>query len=117
MPHDLTEIDTHPYRHQWLAYSARRWRLVVLLCIEFLAFIPFMALMEKTLKRAFRTGDLAFLAAFLLFGTVYIGTGTRLRSFPCPRCGKNFFGGFFATPETMLGRNCANCGLRKFEGA
>jgi predicted RNA-binding Zn-ribbon protein involved in translation (DUF1610 family) len=88
-----------------------------LLCVEFVAFIPFIVVMEKILKRMFPSGDLAFFVASLVFGSGYIYTASRLRSFPCPRCGKNFFGGFFATPETAFGRSCAHCGLRKYEGA
>jgi hypothetical protein len=117
MVRSAEQIGEHPYQHQWQAYSARKWRLFVLLCVEFVAFIPFIVFSEKALKYVFPTGDLAFVTANLVFGTVYIVTATRLRNFPCPRCGKNFFGGFFATPETMLGRSCANCGLRKYEGS
>jgi hypothetical protein len=91
-------------------------RLGALLCVEFLAFIPFVAFMERALRNVFPTGNSAFMAAVLMFGAVYLFTGSRLRSFPCPRCGENFFGGFFATPGTVLGRSCANCGLRKYDG-
>jgi hypothetical protein len=101
---------------QWRAYRTRRTRLAILLWVEFLTFIPFMAFTERGLKRLFPEGNSAFLAAFFMFGAVYLYTASRLRSFRCPRCGENFFGGFFATPKTVLGRNCANCGLRKYEG-
>ena len=90
--------------------------LGVLVCVEFIAFIPFIVFMERLLRHLFPTGDLPFLTASFMFGALYFFTGSRLRRFPCPRCGKNFFGGFFATPRTVLGRNCANCGLRKYDG-
>ncbi len=38
-------------------------------------------------------------AAGVLWGALYLFTGSRLRSFPCPRCGKNFVGKvFFGDP-------------------
>ena len=107
----------HRYESQWHAYRERRNWLGVLIVVEFLAFFPFMALMKYALSLVFPTGNTAFLASFLMFAAVYLFTGSRIRTFPCPRCGENFFGGvFFATPRTVLGRKCANCGLRKYEG-
>jgi hypothetical protein len=90
--------------------------LGVLVCVEFLAFIPFMAFVEPVLRRVLSDDKMAFLITFSLFAAMYLFTGSRLRSFPCPRCGRNFFGGFFARPGTVLGRNCANCGLSKYDG-
>jgi len=104
------------YQSQWQAYRARRLRLWVVVFVEFFAFIPFMGFTEKAFKHFLPAGNSSFLTAFFLFAVVYLFPITRFRSFPCPRCRKNFFGGFFATPSTMLGRNCANCGLRKYDG-
>jgi hypothetical protein len=116
MPDGGEDSGAHRYQNQRRAYGARRSRLGILICVEFLAFIPFTAITERALRPLFPAGDTAFLAAFLMFGALYLFTGSRLCSFPCPRCGENFFGGFFAAPRTLLGRNCANCGLRKYEG-
>jgi hypothetical protein len=106
----------HQYQSQWQNYRERRTRLGVLVLVEFLAFIPFVALVEKALRHVLPAGNSAFLTAGFMFGAIYLYTGSRLRTFPCPRCGENFFGGFFATPKTMLGPSCANCGLRKYDG-
>jgi hypothetical protein len=113
---NVKDSGAHRYQNQWQSYRERRNWLGVLLCVEFLAFIPSVVFMETIVRRQFSADRMAFPAASLLFGAVYLFTASRLRSFPCPRCGKNFFGGFFATPRTVLGRNCANCGLRKYDG-
>jgi hypothetical protein len=101
------------YQRQWQAYRTRRNVIAIVLVVEFLLFLPFVALVVGLEKHLFST-DKSFFPAALLWGALYIFTASRLRSFPCPRCGRNFFGGFFATPETVLGRYCANCGLRKY---
>ena len=116
MPDYIQDSGAHHYQSQWRAYRKRRVWLAVLVCVEFLAFFPFMGIVEAVARRVFSSDKIAFMAAFLLFGALYLFTGSRFRSFPCPRCGKNFFGGFFATPATVLGRNCANCGLPKYDG-
>src|SRR5258708_6052964 len=103
------------YQREWQAYRRRRNRLAVYIAAEFLAFLPFVALVATVERRLFSTGNLAMPAAICWAG-LYLFTGSRLRNFPCPRCGRNFFGGFFATPGNVMGRKCANCGLRKFAG-
>src|ERR1700739_1940285 len=89
---------------------------------EFLGFFPFVGLFSVVSKRLLSGTDLAFAAA-LLWGILYVYTGSRLRSFPCPRCGKNFFGGIlgdsslvFSRPGAFFGRQCAYCGLEKYGG-
>jgi DNA-directed RNA polymerase subunit RPC12/RpoP len=113
MADNVEDDGAHRYRRQWQAFRSRRNLIAVLLVAEFLSFLPFMALVGSVERRFFSTGKMFFPAA-LLFGALYIFTGSRLRSYPCPRCGKNFFGGFFATSKTMLGRNCAHCELPKY---
>ncbi len=118
MANQVANSGVHKYQSEWKAYRKRRTWLAVLVCVEFLAFIPFMALVEPLLRSMLSNEKLGFLATFLLFGAVYLFTGSRLRSFACPRCGANFFGGIFVSRITLravLGR-CANCGLRKYEG-
>ena len=105
----------HQYKGQWQAFRKRQARLFGLLVIEFAALIPCVAIVDAIVKRLLPVDRLAFVPAFVLFGAVYVITLTRLRSFPCPRCGKNFYGGFLATSKTVWARNCANCGLLKFE--
>jgi hypothetical protein len=91
----------------------RRNLIAIVLAVEFLLILPFMALVVGLERRLFLT-DRSFFPAGIAWVALYIFTRSRLRTYPCPRCAKNFFSGFFATPETMLGRNCAHCGLRKY---
>jgi hypothetical protein len=112
---NVKDSGAHRYQSQWQAYRERRTRLGVLVCVEFLTFFPFLILVATIERQLFSTNKMVFPAA-LLWGALYLFTGPQLRRFPCPRCGENFFGGFFATPRTVLGRTCANCGLRRYEG-
>src|SRR4029077_7071737 len=107
------EGDKDNYRNKWLVFRRRRNRIALYLLAEFIAFLPFVALVVTVERRLFSTDKMAFPAA-LIWGALYLFTVSRLRSFPCPRCGKNFFGGFFATPGNVLGRNCAHCGLQRY---
>jgi hypothetical protein len=95
------------------AIRSRRNLIAVILFCEFLGFFPFLLLVTALGRRFFSSRDL-FVPATLVFGALYIFTVSRIRRYPCPRCGTNFLGGFFATPETVLGRNCAHCGLPKY---
>src|ERR1700684_1948335 len=115
MPDNVDDSGAHIYQRQRHSYLTRRLRIGALVIAEFLAFLPFVAIVAIVERRLFSTNKFTFPAG-LLWGAIYLFTGSRLRYFPCPRCAKNFFGGFFATPETVMGRNCANCGLRKYEG-
>jgi hypothetical protein len=87
--------------------------------VEFLAFIPVVGLISVASRRLLSI-DLALPAA-LLWGVLYIYTISRLRSFLCPRCGKNFVGGIlgdsrllFSKPRAFFGRECAYCGLELY---
>ena len=102
------------YHSQWQAFRKHRNKIALLLAAEFLAFLPFVALVATVERHLFSTGKVAFPAA-LLWGALYAFTGLRLRTFPCPRCGKNFFGGVFGTGN-VFGRSCANCGLGRYAG-
>jgi hypothetical protein len=113
MVDDIEDGSAHKYRCQWQAFRSHRNLIAVILVAEFLGFIPFGALVAVTERHFFST-DKMFFPAMLLWGALYLFTGSRLRNFPCPRCNRNFFGGFFATSKTVLGRNCANCGLRRY---
>jgi len=103
----------HRYRSQWQAYRNRRNLIAVILVAEFLSFFPFWILVATIERHFFSPNKLFFPAAFL-FGAVYLFTGSRLRRWPCPRCGKNFLGTMLATSETVLGRTCAHCGLPRY---
>jgi len=107
------------YQIQWEEYRTRRRKIVACMIIEFLAFVPVVGIVSLASRRLFSI-DLAF-PAMLLWGILYIYTGSRLRSFLCPRCGKNFVGGIlgdssllFSKPRAFIGRECANCGLEKY---
>jgi len=87
--------------------------------VEFVAFIPFVGIISVASRRLFSL-DLA-LPAGLVWGILYIYTASRLRSFLCPRCGKNFVGGILgdsslllSKPRAFFGRECAYCGLEKY---
>lgn len=111
----MPDHSAHKYHSEWQTFRRRRTCIFVAIIAEFLLFLPFVALVAIAERHLFSTNKLAFPAA-LMWGALYLFTASRLRSFPCPRCGKNFFGGIFATPKAMLGRTCANCGLRRYGG-
>ena len=113
MPNTVEDCGAHRYQSQWQAYRERRTWFGVLICCEFLAVLPFAALVSSGEKRLFST-DKMFVPAFLVWGALCVFTGFRLRRFPCPRCGKNFFFGLFDRPRNVSGQACANCGLRKY---
>ncbi|MBB5061186.1 hypothetical protein HDF16_005922 [Granulicella aggregans] len=113
MIYEVENVGAHKYRCQWQAFRSHRNRIAAIMVAEFLGFIPFGALVASTERHFFST-DKMFFPAMLLWGALYLFTVSRLRNFPCPRCSRNFFGGFFATPETVFARKCANCGLRRF---
>lgn len=107
------------YQIQWEQYRTRRTKIAACMIVEFLAFIPFVGVISVASRRLFSI-NLAFPAA-LLWGILYIYTVSRLRSFLCPRCGKNFLGGIlgnssllFSKPRAFFGRECAYCGLEKY---
>jgi hypothetical protein len=108
------------YQREWEAYRLRKRRLVVLLLAEFLGLFPFLLLVATIDRNAFSSTSLV-LPAGLVWGALYMITGYRLRVFPCPRCGKNFFAGIthdpadlLTRPKAFLGRECVHCGLHKF---
>ena len=103
----------HKYQRQWQAFRWRRTWLGALLIAEFVAFFPFLILVATIEEDLFSTKNAVFAAA-LLWGTVYVFTAFRLRKFPCPRCGENFFFGLFDRPRNVLGRRCAKCGLPRY---
>ena len=88
--------------------------------VEFLAFIPVVGAVAVASRRLLSGTDLALPAA-VFWGILYVFTVSRLRKFPCPRCGKNLFGGIlgdsrilFNNPRTFFGRECVYCGLKKY---
>ncbi len=95
------------------------------MCIlaEFLGFLPFLMLVAFINRKLFSSTTLVVPAA-LVWSALYIFTGSRLRVFPCPRCGQNFFPRIFNDPADLLtrpkvfwGRMCVHCGLYKFADA
>jgi hypothetical protein len=103
------------YEKDWKEYRIRRKRILVLIVAEFLAFIPVVALVAIVERKLFSTAYLGFPTA-VVWGTLYLSTGFRLRKFPCPRCSKNFFGKM-GGPLVFFGQRCAYCGLRKYSDA
>lgn len=101
------------YPTEWEKYRRRRNRIGLYTVAEFLLFIPFQALVATVERRLFLTDQLTRFV-MIIWMTLYIFTGSRLRVFPCPRCKRNFFGGFFATSATVFGNKCAYCGLKKW---
>jgi hypothetical protein len=108
------------YQHEWEAYRVRKRKLVVCTIAVFLGFFPFLLVVAFIDRKLFSSTSLVFPAAFV-WAAFYMFTGSRLRVFPCPRCGKNFFAGIFhdpadllTRPKAFLGRECVHCGLRKF---
>jgi hypothetical protein len=107
------------YNHDWETFRAHKRRIVVCMFAEFFGFFPFLLLVATIDRKLFSTTSLVPLAAFI-WAALYLFTLFRLRSFPCPRCKKNFFGGFFgslstlSTPAAFFGRQCVHCGLRKY---
>src|SRR5580698_8651700 len=103
-------MEVHPYQAQWQAFRKHKQLITTLVIIEFGAFIPLVAVVSVLDQALFHTRNMAFPAA-LFWGAIYATTFVQFRRFPCPRCGHNFFGGFFATPQTVMAKSCAHCGL------
>jgi hypothetical protein len=108
---------TTSYQEQWQAYRVRRRNLVLLLLAQFIGIIPFLSFVAFIDRKLFSVTSLVMPAAFV-WALWYLSTAFRLRSFPCPRCGKNFLDSIFNSyrnPRAYLfGRECFYCGLRKF---
>jgi hypothetical protein len=88
--------------------------------VGFLAFVPVVGAVAVGSRKLLSSTDLALPAA-VAWGILYMFTGSRLRKFPCPRCGKNFFGGIlgdarilFNSPRAFFGQECVFCGLEKY---
>jgi hypothetical protein len=108
------------YSMEWKVYLARKRKLVRLLLAELLAFFPSLFLIAFLERRPSSSTSLMRLAIYA-WAAIWVITAFRLRFFPCPRCAKNFFGGFFfdvgmllKSPTAFFGLKCAHCGLRKF---
>lgn len=111
------------HESEWKRYRVRRRWIVASMIVEFLAFIPVVGAVAVVSRKLLSSTDLALPAA-VAWGMLYMFTVSRLRKFPCPRCGKNFFGGIlsdssliFSRPRAFLGRQCAYCGLEKYSHA
>ncbi len=108
------------YLEQWQAYRVRKRNLTILLVAQFLGFLPFVTLVAFIARKVFSATSIVMPAA-CVWGLWYVSTAFRLRIFPCPRCGKNFFGDVFPNwslpflkPRAFFGQECAHCDLRKF---
>lgn len=108
------------YQREWETYRARKTRLVIWMVAVFFGSFPFLALVASINRKLFSSISLMFPAA-LIWAALYMFVAFRLRVFPCPRCGKNFFAGIFhnpadllTRPNAFLGRECVHCGLQKF---
>ena len=78
---------TTSYQEQWQAYRVRRRNLVLLLLAQFIGIIPFLSFVAFIDRKLFSVTSLVMPAAFV-WALCYLSTAFRLRSFPCPRCGK-----------------------------
>jgi hypothetical protein len=109
-------VREHMYQSEWQAFRRHQTRIAVCMAAEFLAF-PFFIGLVVVVGRLFAADHLQLPAA-LCWGALYIFTLSRLRRFPCPRCNKNFFGGFFQRSiGNLFNRRCENCGLQRYEKA
>jgi DNA-directed RNA polymerase subunit RPC12/RpoP len=105
---------TNTYQQEWEAYRTRKRNLIVLLIAQFFALIPFLMLVALIDRKLFSATSLVMPAA-IAWGLWYLSTIVRLRIFPCPRCGKNFFGGGSLTgPMGRRTQECVYCGLHIF---
>jgi hypothetical protein len=102
------------YQQEWDAYRLRKRNLVVLLVAQFFGLIPFVMLVALVNRKLSSTTSLVMPAA-IAWCLWYLSTIVRLRIFPCPRRGENFFGGGSLT-ESMgrSSRECVYCGSRIF---
>src|SRR5215472_17895703 len=97
------------YQSEWERCRRRRKKFIILLVAEFLAFIPFVALVVGIERKLLSTSHLGMPAASV-WGMLYGYTIFHSWKFPCPRCGKNF-AGKMGGPQVLSGRRCAYCGL------
>ncbi len=99
---------TSDYRASWSRYKKRR----VLFVLAFLGYVPICDAFAKLTKRVFGTFDPAFILALVWMAMFYIA-GTRLLSWPCPKCGKCFSGTGWQN-KGLLAPKCVHCGLPKY---
>jgi hypothetical protein len=106
------------YREQWRRYKVRERWIVAVMILEFVGFLPFIAVVSIASKRLIPGTDVPANAAIVGWMALFLFTGTRLRTFRCPRCGKNFSGGIFGdirvlirSPKAFFGKECVYCGL------
>lgn len=94
----------------WTSY--RLWYVASIAL--FLAYAPYMLLVVRAAPAFVR--ERGILLPFLAYAAVWILAQTVVRRWPCPRCGKHFFGTpvFNVVPLFLIGA-CRNCGLRKYE--
>ena len=111
----MAAVNEYTYQRQWQAYRRRRTIVLALMIGTFLGFFPFGVLVATIEQRLFHS-DKFFFPAMVVYGVAFVLTGAELRRFPCPRCGKNFFGPVYGRQKNPRGRNCESCGLRRFEG-
>jgi len=109
---------TTSYQEQWQAYRVRRRNLVLLLLAQFIGIIPFLSFVAFIDRKLFSVTSLVMPAAFV-WALWYLSTAFRLRSFPCPRCGKNFLDSIFNSyrnPRAYLfGRECFYCACESLQ--
>lgn len=110
------------YSTQWAAYLTHKGKIVRLLLLELAAFFPSLFLIAYLQSRQSPPRSLVVPAIYAWLPILLI-TAFRLRFFPCPRCGKNYFGGvpslfnpvlLIRSPRAFAGWACVHCGLRKF---
>ena len=96
------------YSANWQAYRKLRnlWWLV------FLAYTPgamAIALLGNYLFGSFSLGY----AAAMVWIVAFVILGTRLNTWPCPRCGKWFCATWWYS-KSFFARKCVHCGLPKY---
>lgn len=97
------------YQRDWQEYKRRRNQF----WLVFASYVPVCATVAFVSKKLFDTLIPGFVVAFFWMG-LFVFAGTRVRMWPCPRCGK-WFSGTWWYDLSFLARRCVHCGLRKYE--
>lgn len=100
------------YTQDWNDY--RRVRNQALIAL--VAFVPIRLIDLLAGKLFGQSTTLDFLIPILVLVWILsvLITGSRLASWPCPRCGGRFSSMWWARGLAFLAQSCANCGFKKF---
>lgn len=101
----MSEADR--YLAAWRDYRYRLLRFVLVLGLAPVAFGVLASLVRHLLPE--RAQFLALDALVVLLIGAAVGSTFALRDWPCPRCGKPYFGSFLR--HNPFARKCQSCGL------